>query len=418
MGPNANLRREREARGWSMEDAADHLAEAVIRRGWSGPRADSHLIGRWERGERNPRPRSVQLLCDVYEKSPAELGLLPPEDDVNRRRFLRTALGSSAALLIRADVDWSQAATIAEGAGTPGLTAADIERLTGSYEQLRRRVSGRFLIGPVRSHVDFVARYLREHSLTSTKRDELVSALGEAAVLAGRLAFWDLQDEAGARHYFEVAGAASREASSPSLQAYALAFTAELATYVGQPTRAVEGSQAAQAAARGSVAPRARSWLASVEAEARAHFGDVDGCLGALDRAREAMDRAGPDDENPQWIDFFDQPRLAGYEGACLVTIGQSRRALQALQRAAAITDPLLTRYHAEIAADMAWGFAQQSEIAEACEFLASAVDSAASVGYSEGLKRARAVRRHLDPWRDEKAVRRLDDRLRQAWLG
>jgi hypothetical protein len=155
-----------------------------------------------------------------------------------------------------------------------------------------------------------------------------------------------------------------------------------------------------------------------VEAEAHAHLDDAEGCLRALDRAHEAMDRTAPDDENPQCIDFFDRTRLAGYEGACLVTIGHSSRALEVLRQAAADTSPLLKRYQAEIASDTAWCLVQEREITEACEFLAAAADSAAEIGYSEGLKRVREVRRRLSPWNDEKSVRRLDDRLRLGWLG
>ena len=54
------LRYERELRGWSQAD----LAEKV--------RCDTKTIGRWESGDRFPRPYHRQSLCEIFGKN-AEL---------------------------------------------------------------------------------------------------------------------------------------------------------------------------------------------------------------------------------------------------------------------------------------------------------------------------------------------------------
>jgi len=395
--------------------------------------ADESLVYRWEKGEKGrPRPRPGPqyraLLGRVCER---EVETLSP---IARREFLRQLvaltgpplilMSPATSLLVGAE-PWRTgphtsdlgAAGLTAGVVGPGMTAADVAQLTAHYEHLRRRVPGAHLIGPVRAHLDFIARYLRETSLPSSVRPGLVSAVGEVAVLAGRLSFWDLHDEAAARQYFEMAGTAAHEAGDRGLAAYALAFTAELATYVRQPGQAGELSRAAQGIAIGVTTPRVQSWLASVEAEADAHLDEVESCLRALDRAREAMARTGTADQDPPWIEFFDLPRLHGYEGACLVKTGQPRPALHALRKAAEETNPSLQRYHAEIAADTAWALVQENdvEIEESCRLLAAALESASAVGYRDGLRRVRNVRQRLAPWGHTRAVRDLDERLRFA---
>jgi WD40 repeat protein/transcriptional regulator with XRE-family HTH domain len=58
------LRYERELRGWSQAD----LAEKV--------RCDTKTIGRWESGDRFPRPYHRQSLCEIFGKNAEQLGLL------------------------------------------------------------------------------------------------------------------------------------------------------------------------------------------------------------------------------------------------------------------------------------------------------------------------------------------------------
>lgn len=60
----AQLRHERELRGWSQAD----LAEKV--------RCDTKTVGRWENGESLPRPHHRRLLCEAFGKNAEELGLV------------------------------------------------------------------------------------------------------------------------------------------------------------------------------------------------------------------------------------------------------------------------------------------------------------------------------------------------------
>ncbi|GAC1356383.1 MAG: FxSxx-COOH system tetratricopeptide repeat protein [Ktedonobacteraceae bacterium] len=69
--PNHCLRYERERRCWSQQELADKLDCPPL------------TIGRWERGETKPSPHFRQKLCEVFEKSPHELGLVSSKKDAS-----------------------------------------------------------------------------------------------------------------------------------------------------------------------------------------------------------------------------------------------------------------------------------------------------------------------------------------------
>ena len=76
------LRYERERRGWSQADLAEKTG------------CDTKTVGRWESGERLPRPYHRQLLCELFGKNAEELGLtglMPKPLSVPARRAVSVA---------------------------------------------------------------------------------------------------------------------------------------------------------------------------------------------------------------------------------------------------------------------------------------------------------------------------------------
>jgi tetratricopeptide (TPR) repeat protein len=235
--------------------------------------------------------------------------------------------------------------------------------------------------------------------------------MGEAAVLAGRLSFWDVRDSAGAARYFELARRAAEEAEDRVLGAYALAFIAEFTTYLGRPGESLGYVEAARNS-RAVLPPRVNAWVAAVEAEARAYLAEGHETRVALDKAHAAMALVTRDDHEPAWIDFFDEGRLGGYAGVCLVRLGDAPNAVEVLERANRATNPSFTKYRSEIASDLAWARVQQGQVEESCRLLALTFELAHPVGYKEGLHRLAHVRQQLQPYRDTAAVRELDELL------
>jgi len=436
---NFRLKAQRLNGGWTQNDVVERMHRAALSRALPEPKGlDANYVSRWERGI-VPHPYHAYLLCIAFETSPASLGLPAAELGLaaetsaygtlraeqiatNRRQFGKAILGSVATGIgltgFEPITETPAVVPFALSAAMPGvdgrwveLEAASLEHVTAvtfHLEQLRRRAPGDYLLRLVASHLSFIRSHL---SGANGNSGSVISAMGEAAVLAGRLSFWDLRDSSSTARYFQLASQAASESANQALGAYVLAFTAEFMTYMGRPGEAIDYVGAAFRS-RDALAPRVNAWIASVEAEAYAHLGQADSSRASLERAHQAMDRAAPADHEPAWIDFFDEARLAGYEGACLVRLDDAGGALAVLDRASGITDRSFTKYHSEIAADMAWAHAQQGSVDESCRQLALAFQFANPVGYRDGLRRISHVRQQLQPHRDAAAVRELDELL------
>src|SRR5437660_5546754 len=63
---NSRLHDARSERGWSQQNLADRIGTTPVN------------ISRWENGSTFPTPYFRQRLCEVFDKTLAELGLLPP----------------------------------------------------------------------------------------------------------------------------------------------------------------------------------------------------------------------------------------------------------------------------------------------------------------------------------------------------
>jgi transcriptional regulator with XRE-family HTH domain len=437
--PNDRLKAQRLNGGWTQNDLVERMHRAALDRSLPEPRGlDANYVSRWERGI-VPHPYHAYLLCLAFQISPASLGLpaaelgLAPDSSAygtlgaeqsttNRRQFGKAILGSVVTGV--GLTDWEplnetpSVAPLAWPSAMPGvdgrsaeLESASLEHVaavTFHLEQLRRRAPGDYLLRLVTSHLNFIRSHLPG---TRGNSGSVISAMGEAAVLAGRLSFWDIRDSSSTARYFQLASQAAREAANQALSAYVLAFTAEFMTYMGRPREAIDYVGAAHRS-RDALAPRVNAWVASVEAEAYAHLAQESSSRAALERAHQAMGRASPDDLEPAWIDFFDEARLAGYEGACLVRLEDAHAALAVLGRATRISDSAFTKYHSEIAADLAGAHVLQGSVDESCRQLALAFQFANPVGYRDGLRRISHVRQQLQPHRDAAAVREHDELL------
>ena len=75
--PNGRLRRERKLRGWTQREVGDRVG------------VDSKVVSTWERGVKSPSAAARQKLCELFGKSPIELGFLPEEEQSDEQRTSR-----------------------------------------------------------------------------------------------------------------------------------------------------------------------------------------------------------------------------------------------------------------------------------------------------------------------------------------
>jgi hypothetical protein len=191
---NELLRPAREARGWSLNDAADQYSRAEADLGLSPSQTDGHSIGRWERGERKPRPPASRVLAHMYGRSPAELGLAPEEPDVIRREFLwlgGALLGATALGLPDSQEPWERLGRAVQQPSRTDLeTIRHLSGLTATFEDLEAHASPHALVRPVAGHLGTITDLLEGTPALGLRR-ELLSMAAETAGLLAWLS-WDV----------------------------------------------------------------------------------------------------------------------------------------------------------------------------------------------------------------------------------
>ena len=78
--PNDKLRRQRELRCWTLQQAADALYELCLQDDENCVLISADQVGRWERAVK-PHPKSQVKLCVLYGKNPEELGFVEAQDE-------------------------------------------------------------------------------------------------------------------------------------------------------------------------------------------------------------------------------------------------------------------------------------------------------------------------------------------------
>jgi hypothetical protein len=381
--------------GWSRTRLVAELRRQAASSGESLPGTESliAMVSRWVNNHQQPSDFYRDLLARTLGRPRAELFS-------NEAARLELAAEAEPWLLARA--------LEASSVGQAALEA--LEQAVGEFARSYPSTAPTVLVRPVLEHFRDVTRLL-DGPLPVARRGRLAVVAGHLAGLAGSLAF-DLRDEGKALAYFKVAVQAADDAASPDLAAWALATRSLIPTYTGDPAAALRLLQEAQDRARGHVSPSRLAWLAALEARAHAGLGDSAASLAALGRADRAIERAEP--EGGRFAnDFFDRPRLAGFQGTSHLLLGQPKVAQAALADVLALRDPADVKGRSLARLDLAQAYVQDRAVEEACAAVAAALAIRHENRVGPILRRAREVRASLEPWRDERPVKELDEQLR-----
>lgn len=270
------------------------------------------------------------------------------KDDMERRKFLLdaafTAQTSSAAAFYwiansdRGPVDVSKP-------GRRRVGESDVESVRRITEAFRSNES-RFGGGRARSTFVYfltedVAPLLREGSYSGKTARNLFSAVAEAELLGGWMAY-DSEHHGLAQQYFVAALRLAHDASDVALAGEILNAMSHQALHLARPREAVNLSRTAQEAARGSGVGALLSESCLLEANGHAVLGEERACSTAMHRAERALERADRSEE-PHWIAFFDDAYLSARSAHCMRDLGRLPRAEQ-LARQSLDMDPHYTR--------------------------------------------------------------------------
>jgi hypothetical protein len=184
------------------------------------------------------------------------------------------------------------------------------------------------------------------------------------------------------------------------------------------PTRGCGGLRGAPTASpaptRTDANPSTRAWLVTLEAEAHALAGDERPTPRALDEADTAMARVGEEDTSrrPRVV-FFNRNYLKGERGVALARLEQPEAAQAVLEDALSSLDPEAVKTRPRLLTALATAHLRQGNIDEACRLGGDALGLATRQQVGPNLQDVRRLRLELEPWRDNRAVKELDEQFR-----
>ncbi len=285
------------------------------------------------------------------------------------------------------------------GAATVDSTlVAGYAAITAQHRTLYWSVAASAMFAPVAAHSELGVGLLRATD-SPALRTRLANPVAETALLAARLAFFDLQQPRLADSYFTVALNAAREAADRALTGAVLAHMAFVPAFAGRARRARDLMALAHDEAAGAIGAMQRSWMYAVESEVEARLGAAAASGDLIARAEGALGgvgAAGSTGMEPQWLDFYDASRLAGFKGYCQMATGRTGEAAASLERTLRTLPASGAKQRSITLADLAHVRAQQGELEESARLLGGAIAQLHRSWYATGVDRVDGVRRRL----------------------
>jgi transcriptional regulator with XRE-family HTH domain len=444
--PNERLRALRHAHGWTQEQAADAVADAVSAqtRKARPTGIDAQWIGRLERGERRwPNADYRAALRAVYGvATDTELGLsgyrstrnqleshrttLPARhpspdtinsrevsidhdagssgiDEVNRRELLRALSVAGVLVSLSPDDRTDDRARRVDDADLD-----DFERLNSHLWQVYSLARSKRAVYPlVREQLELLTNTLKRPQ-TEASHKRLCVLTGDLFQLAGEV-FFDANRYTDSAHCYTLAASASRQADAYDLWACALIRHSFISLYEHDFNGAAPMLDAAgRLAQRGDGELSTRHWVAAVQAEVHAGRGDLNACNQALDTAEAVHDLRGPV-HNGGWL-RFDGSRLAEQRGACYTRLGRFDLAETALTDA--LTLRLSSRRRGSVLTDLALLGVERGDIDEALKYGDAAFELAKHTGSGWIGRKLRDVQTRLIPLTNDSRIAELNERI------
>ncbi|MEU4449504.1 hypothetical protein AB0K14_40625 [Actinosynnema sp. NPDC050801] len=409
------------------------------------PGLDDEVVRRWESGDRTPEPRYRKHLVLVFGMAADELGLLSPGElalrpaspatphGIMRDDFVETVVRKVTSMLFGAEGEFGRklflkgllgvgvTPLLAHGMPLPddvnalaGPQRTKLDRhavdayraITASHRDLYWTSPAGDLLPSVIAQARLGESMMKGAFATDALLPLLGAAVAEGALLAARLAFFDLAQDDLAEAFFQLAQEAAEVSRDHSMAVAVLAHRAFVPGFTQREQPARVFLEAAHGHARYDAGPLLRSWLHCVDGEISARTGQIQASVARIRSAEDALGTGGTD---PVRLDFFDASRLAGFAGNTLLLAGRHHAAADRLREALDGLAVGAERQRAvllfDLAAAQAPGDADQAfaTAGQACDVLGRAY-------YATALKRVPAVRQSL---RHTPYAVELDERVR-----
>lgn len=412
---SVRLRRARAGRGWSQPRLVRELRQAAARRGHQLPSDASvkRRIASWENGHSVPDDFYGPLLCEVFQLTAAELGLShqgerdtglldasypsSPEGAIQAVGQLWRADLNRYEPLLQADPSepaWNEASLrwlVAPEPAVPpqrrggmrvGLgDVAAIKTTADMFAELDDRFGGDHARHAAIQYLSTEVTPLLHGQYTEQVGRALFSTVAEATLLAGWMSY-DACRHGLAQRYFLQALRLAQDANDRRLAGSILSAMSHQATFLGRYTQAATLARAALMGISPVATPTLRAQFHAMEARALARTGDVRGCEAALHAATKALESRNNDDE-PEWISYFDEAELAAEAAHCFRDVNSARQAVAHAENAMSGSHVRSDFFATMVLAD---AHLRAGDVEEACRVALDALD------LGEQLKSARCV--------------------------
>jgi tetratricopeptide (TPR) repeat protein len=279
------------------------------------------------------------------------------------------------------------------GRNDPSEHYAGFALITAQHRNMYWSVPAAAMFAPVAAHSELGLGLLRA-ARNSYARAGLALPVAETALLVARMAFFDLQRPEVAQDYFDTALDAAMESGDRAMESAVLTHMAFVPAFAGIPGPARALMARAHRVAHGAVTATQQSWMLAVEAEVEAKLGNPDQAASLISRSEAAL-QTEPD-QAPQWLDFFDEARLASFKGFCHLSTGRPQLAARALEQTLRTLPAAAVKQRSIALADLAQARIQQGELDESVRLLDGAISTLRENWYATGVERVDGVRRSL----------------------
>lgn len=268
----------------------------------------------------------------------------------------------------------------------------DFDTATTAFRKLYWTVPPRALHASVSAHSDLGDALLA--AATPEQNPLVASAAAKVHLLAGRLALFDIHDNADAYLHFTLALEQAQRCDDTAIAATVLAHLAIAAMNAENDESAWNWIQLAKSTTeKAPASKRLHAWVSAVAAEVETYSGNTNRAIQLLVEAEQAI---AASDAEPDWLDWLTPTRMATLKATILLASGRSRDARTALERALddlAVSD---TKQRASVCADLAAVAAAEGETLRARDLLLRALDEVGNHGYQSVLRRIAQVRAQL----------------------
>ncbi|MFE7525329.1 hypothetical protein ACFU7Y_06370 [Kitasatospora sp. NPDC057542] len=322
------LRAHRQAQGWSRPEVIARLVALAEQRGEPRFKGTRELLRTWEDLGAQPRERALQLLCALYEASPADLGLAssapipapppqqpqPPDPVQEHAERTRRAINR----------------TLAASTVSPGELDLLDERLHNA-RRLYVTAAPEQMIQHLLGDLDDIQALAAERQPAAAQ-----SRLSELTAIASTLvadAMMKLGRLPEAQRWYGTARLAADDAGNSELRARVRVQTAMLPYYYGPLLAAANLAREARLLSRGRPGPTA-VFAVAAEARSLARLGDRDGAQAAIRLAKDLFEHCQPDQDDA-WA--FPERRLWLYLSGAHTALGETSQARHAQHQALAL---------------------------------------------------------------------------------